>query len=169
MARRIESASDGQLDRLDRAILRKLRQNARVPTSQLASDLRIANATCRDRIRKLEENEYIAKYTILLNRKRAAITNFKYVLIALRENSDDQRNEFVQYLLDCPSLIMCDWVEGEYDFVAKFGTRSHEEWLERHRQLNAHPLCRSTKTIGCLSSVRDYEIGVNHLFQVPAR
>ena len=57
-----------QLDDLDRAILRLLKDDARLTISEIAEKLRRPESTIHFRIKKLQERGVIERYTILLGR-----------------------------------------------------------------------------------------------------
>lgn len=61
------------LDKLDLAILFELESNARIMITELARRLGSPNSTIRDRIQKLEEEEVIRGYTIIINPRKLGL------------------------------------------------------------------------------------------------
>jgi len=57
------------IDELDRGILSTLRKNARTPFLKIAKKLHCSEGTIRKRVKKLEENGVIVKYSLQLNPK----------------------------------------------------------------------------------------------------
>jgi len=61
------------LDKLDLAILSELESNARIMITELARRLGSPTSTIRDRIQKLEEEEVIRGYTIIINHRKLGL------------------------------------------------------------------------------------------------
>jgi len=61
------------LDELDLAILSELESNARIVVTELARRLGSPTSTIRDRIQRLEEEEVIRGYTIIINPRKLGL------------------------------------------------------------------------------------------------
>src|SRR5947209_7004138 len=103
---------DFTLDDLDRAILQKLREDARTPILQIAKKIGRHPNTCRDRLAMLEKHGYIHKYTILFSAKTTNFRHFKYLLVRAIEQNSSTINELGQWIASLSGVIMCDKIEG---------------------------------------------------------
>jgi Lrp/AsnC family transcriptional regulator for asnA, asnC and gidA len=55
------------IDQLDRDILKRLQENARMPFTKIADELGVSDATIHLRVKKLEQHKVIEKYTTIIN------------------------------------------------------------------------------------------------------
>ena len=61
------------MDTLDRKILRALQKNARVKNADLARQLGVAPSTMLERVRRLEERDYISGFKAIVNPEKLGI------------------------------------------------------------------------------------------------
>jgi len=74
------------LDDLDFTILAELEKDARIPVSELARKLDSPNSTIRDRIRALEEDGVILRYTTVIDPEKLGL-GIKAIIQASRAQS----------------------------------------------------------------------------------
>ncbi len=55
------------IDQIDKGILLRLQENARMPFTKIAEELNVSDATIHLRVRKLEKLNVIEKYTTVIN------------------------------------------------------------------------------------------------------
>lgn len=73
------------LDDLDRSILKILRENAKEKYTEIGRRLHYAHSTIYDRIKKMEEEGIIAKYTVIINPVRTGV-NFLSAIVTVYAN-----------------------------------------------------------------------------------
>jgi Lrp/AsnC family transcriptional regulator for asnA, asnC and gidA len=55
------------IDQIDKGILKRLQENARMPFTKIAEELGVSDATIHLRVKKLEQYKVIEKYTTVIN------------------------------------------------------------------------------------------------------
>ena len=66
-------------DNIYQQILLQIREDARLPFSQIAEDLKISNSLVHQRIKKLKENQVIHKAEFMVNEARIGYKTKSYV------------------------------------------------------------------------------------------
>ncbi|WP_206205979.1 MULTISPECIES: Lrp/AsnC family transcriptional regulator [Thermococcus] len=94
-----------QLDDLDRAILRLLKEDARLTISEIAERLNRPESTIHFRIKKLQERSFIEKYTIVLGEQLRPKTLAIVYVQAETPIIEDFLERYIQYLMKTLSLL----------------------------------------------------------------
>lgn len=100
----------------DRQLLALLRDNARMPVSDMAKRLRISRATVQNRIAKLEESGVIAGYTVRVKPEAEAHRIRAWMGIAIEGNAAPQ---VLQALRGEPGIHTLHTTNGRWDIVAE--------------------------------------------------
>lgn len=100
----------------DRQLLALLRDNARMPISDMAKRLRISRATVQNRIAKLEESGVIAGYTVRVKPEAEAHRIRAWMGIAIEGNAAPQ---VLQALRGEPGIHTLHTTNGRWDIVAE--------------------------------------------------
>ena len=133
---RNEPASTGNpasgYDRHDIAILRELLADARQTLQQLGARVKLSASACWSRIRRLEEDGVIRRYTIDVDRARLGWRDTVIVQLTLDSHTDESLYEFGRILATIPEVMEAYLVSGEYDYyirIAVCDTRDYERLL----------------------------------------
>ena len=94
-----------QLDDLDREILRLLKEDARLTISEIADRLNRPESTIHFRIKKLQERNFIEKYTIVLGEKLRPKTLAVVYVQAETPIIEDFLERYIQYLTKTLSML----------------------------------------------------------------
>ncbi len=135
--------TDTILDPADKIILRELLSDSRKSIRRISRKIGIPSSTIYDRIKKLEKNRVIRKYTIVLDEKKLGYTVKALILInvdgkKIREVEEEiARNPNVQVVLD---------ITGEFDIAVIAVFRSIEELDKFVKSLLKMPAIRQTRT-----------------------
>jgi len=135
--------TDTILDPADKIILRELLSDSRKPIRRISRKIGIPSSTIYDRIKKLEKNGIILKYTAVLDEKKLGYTVKALILInvdgkKIREVEEEiARNPNVQVVLD---------ITGEFDIAVIAVFRSIEELDRFVKSLLKMPAIRQTRT-----------------------
>lgn len=111
------------LDRIDYALLRLLRKNARLPNKDLAEKAGIAPSTALERIRKMREEKVLLGYHAEIAPEAMGITLQAMVSVRLARHSRALVDGFHQHLLRLPEVLACYHVAGADDFLVHVGVR----------------------------------------------
>ncbi|UXP32974.1 Lrp/AsnC ligand binding domain-containing protein [Reichenbachiella agarivorans] len=108
---------------MDKAILRRLSENARVPFSTVAKELGISNTMVHQRVNKLRQMGILENATFRLNAKalgytteaitRIDVANAKFIPKIVRE------------LEKIPEIIECTNISGKYALLVKVMARDN--------------------------------------------
>ncbi len=110
-----------KLDMKDHKIIAELRKNSRQSIRDIAKKTKLRPSTVHERIRKLEKNNIIEKFTLKLN-NRAVGENF----IAFMLISSDKQIEEIHF--KNPHIREVFGVTGEYDLLLKLKFTDIEEF-----------------------------------------
>lgn len=113
-----------KLDDKDRLILRLLSGNARMPVSELSGRVGLSGPSTGERIRRLESNGIIARFTLELD-----LAALGYPLQAIVRIKPRPGNMHIveDMILGEARFIDCDKVTGDDCFVARLALRSIAE------------------------------------------
>lgn len=140
------------MDKIDREILSCLKENARMKASDISKKINLSVSAVIERIKKLEANNTIEKYTITLNQKQLGND-----LIALMEVSLEHPkyyDVFAEMVQTTESIQSCYYLTGEYDFMLKIFTDSSDSLEKLHRKIKSVSGVQSTRTHFVLKSVK---------------
>ena len=112
-----------ELDRIDRRILRLLRNNARMPNKDLADRAQIAPSTALERVRKLHEAKVILGYHAEVAPLAIGIGLQAMVAIRMTRHSRDSLEAFQAHLRQLPEVLAFYHVAGKDDFLVHVGVR----------------------------------------------
>lgn len=113
------------LDGIDLKILSELSEDARVGLSLISSKVNLSIPAVSERIKKLEKNGYIEKYTVILNPEKFNKTLTCFTFITLRY-SEGELESFREFVKSNPDIIECHLITGEYEYVLKIVTDNPE-------------------------------------------
>lgn len=119
-----------ELDRIDIALLRLLRNNARMANKDLADKVGVAPSTALERIRRLRETRIIEGFHAELNAAGVGIGLQAMVAVRLNRHSREQVIALHDHLLALPEVVAFYHVAGANDFLVHVGVRDAEHLRE---------------------------------------
>lgn len=108
-----------ELDTVDKKILKLLQQNAKISIKDLCAELHLTKTPVYERIRRLEQEGYIEKYTVVLNTKKIQKSITVYCFISLEAQKGSNMDAFLQEVSGYKEIVECAVVGGEFDFLLK--------------------------------------------------
>ncbi|MCC6756650.1 MAG: Lrp/AsnC family transcriptional regulator [Arenimonas sp.] len=112
-----------ELDRIDRRILRLMRNNARMPNKYMSERAQIAPSTALERVRKLHEAKVILGYHAEVAPLAIGIGLQAMVAIRMTRHSRDSLEAFQAHLRQLPEVLAFYHVAGKDDFLVHVGVR----------------------------------------------
>ncbi|MBT6023416.1 Lrp/AsnC family transcriptional regulator, partial [Candidatus Woesearchaeota archaeon] len=105
-----------KLDDKDMDILSLLKKNAKKTTQQISRELNIPITTIHNRIKKLESEGIISKYTVVFNHKKLGKNISARLMIRVTKLADQFKicNDLLN--IDCVDKVY--QITGDYDIVA---------------------------------------------------
>lgn len=107
------------LDKIDRAILNQLQNNARMSNVELSKLVNLSPSPCLDRVKRLEKDKYIESYKAVINPSKLGYDMFAYVSITLNKTTKDSFDKFQKEVILLEEVIECDMVAGGFDYLVK--------------------------------------------------
>jgi DNA-binding Lrp family transcriptional regulator len=104
-----------RLDETDRALLALLRDNARLPTSELARRLKLSRTTVQSRLARLERERVVAGYTVAVADEAEAALVRAHVMITLEPRKSAPIESALRRIDEVRTLHS---VSGPYDLIA---------------------------------------------------
>ena len=112
-----------ELDRVDRAILEILQQDA----------VNLSPSACLRRIRRLEEAGVIDRYAALLDPSRVGLGTDVFVEITLIGQDEATLDAFEVAVAERPEIMRCHLMAGEFDYLVHVVVRDVAEYEVLHR------------------------------------
>ena len=122
------------LDTLDHAIIDALVEDGRLSQVQLAERVPLSPTAIARRIRALEEAGVIEGYQARINRGAIGLGMTVHIFISL-QNQTEQRLEAFEAAVDAsPSVIGCELMSGEDDYLLTVLARDLADYERIHKQ-----------------------------------
>ncbi len=119
------------MDDIDKKIIDVLKDNARWSTQKIAKKTGIPITTVHYRIKKLEGEGIIKKYTVGLDYKKMGVPICAFVLIVVDYNDMKEKNltqhQLAQKLLLKPQVEAASMVAGRFDIIVKLRVANVDE------------------------------------------
>jgi len=107
------------LDKIDLKILKELQLNAKISNVELARRVHLSPTPCLERVKRLENNEYINGYRTDLNPHKLQANLLSFVEIKLVRTSKNVFTEFKKAVIQLPQVLECHLVSGDFDYLLK--------------------------------------------------
>ena len=105
------------LDDIDRKIISYLKVNSKTKLTTLSKKLNIPVSTIHTRIKKLEKEGIIKKYTIEIDYKKIGYEIQTFILIKYDANSIKTQRDLLKELLRLPNVDKGYIITGEWDIL----------------------------------------------------
>lgn len=126
------------MDPIDHRILRTLQQDGRLPNNELAKRVGLSPSPCLRRVRLLEENGVIERYTAVINPAKVGLGMTVFARVWLTGQDEDQVDRFIQEVGKLNQIVECHLMAGDCDFLLRIVA----EDLEGVRRFQSQHLAR---------------------------
>nr|WP_315196984.1 Lrp/AsnC family transcriptional regulator [uncultured Flavobacterium sp.] len=116
------------MDAIDKKILMLLQQDAKQNTKEIAEKVGLSVSPTFERIKKLEQKQYIKNYVALLDASKIGKAISVYCQVTLAVHSRELIDDFKQHILVLPEVCGCFHVSGNYDFLLKVAVNDMNEY-----------------------------------------
>lgn len=146
----------GDLDKIDRKILRILQQDGRIANLKLAEAVHLSPTAVLERVKRLTRDGYILGYEARLNPLKLNAGMMVFVEVVLDRTTPDVMNAFKAAVQARPEILECHLVAGGFDYLIK--TRVAD--MQAYRELIASviwslPGVRETHTYAVMEEVKN--------------
>ena len=107
------------LDKIDLRLLNELRREGRIANAELASIVGLSESACLRRVRRLEEEGYIERYSAKLNLPKLGWGMSLMVRITLKAQTDRELRAFERAVSAVPEIVECFLATGEADYIMR--------------------------------------------------
>lgn len=107
------------LDETDLQIMRVLQRNARLTIKELASEVHLSSSPVYERMKRLEREGYIKKYTAVLDVDKLNQGFIVYCNVKLKRINRDIVNDFITEIEAIPQVTECYNISGSFDYLLK--------------------------------------------------
>ena len=152
----VAEKSSGNFDRFDLAILRELLVDSRRTLQDIGEAVKLSPTTCWSRIKRLEAEGVIRKYSVEVDRGKLGYKDTVIVQLTLESHSDKTLYDFGRVLAEIPEVLDAYVVSGDYDYyirIAVKDTRDYERLLRE--KLYKIPGIRHSKSSFVLRVLKD--------------
>lgn len=153
----METKTDFTLDDKDRRILELLQQDSSQPIKTIASDkdVKLAIPTVHERIKKLEENGVIKKYTVVLDDKKLGKDITTFILITQDYKEYDPNVNVSQEVANMKDVMEVFHLAGDEDILIKVKTENISTLEKLILKINRLRGVGRTRTIIVLSTEKE--------------
>lgn len=114
-------SSNGALDAVDRELLRRLADGARVSMAELGRAVRMSRPSVAERLQRLEDRGVIRRFTVDVDPKSLGFAIGAYIRV---RPATGQLKKVTALLGEIPEIVECDRITGDDCFMAKAMVRS---------------------------------------------
>ena len=122
------------IDRFDRKILQALQKDGRISNVDLADLVSLSESACLRRVRRLEEDGFIDKYTALLNQHQANLAGNVFVHITLHREKQSDLAAFEAAVQNLPEVMECYLMTGEFDYLLRIVISDMADFERVHKE-----------------------------------
>lgn len=108
-----------KLDKTDEALLEALQKNARVTNKELGEMIHKSPTAAFERVKQLERDQVIEKYTIKINKKKLGLMLTVYAVVQLKEHRNAFLVEFEKEVVNFTQVRECYHMTGNFDYMLK--------------------------------------------------
>lgn len=115
------------MDEKDQLILEKLMKNARKSTKQLAKELNLPRSTVYDRIKKMEDEGIIKKYTAVADYKKLGKPIIVFILAKYVGSKGITQREVGEKIAKLENVVEVHLISGQWDILIKARGRNIDD------------------------------------------
>lgn len=148
-------------DKLDFAILRVLREDSRKTLQEISAVVGLSPTSCWTRIKKLESQGVIKRYTVDLDPAKLGYHDFVIVQVTLESHTDETLYEFGRVLATIPEIQEAYLVSGDYDYYIRIAVRDTRDYERLLREkLYKIPGIRHSKSSFVLRVLKEASVPI---------
>ncbi|UST55975.1 Lrp/AsnC family transcriptional regulator (plasmid) [Comamonadaceae bacterium OTU4NAUVB1] len=121
-------AAEDSPDRIDLAILRVLREDSRKTLQEIGTLVGLSATSCWSRIKKLEAQGVLRRYTVDLDPAKLGYSDFVIVQLTLESHTDETLYAFGRALAAIPEIQEAYLVSGDYDYYIRIAVRDTRDY-----------------------------------------
>jgi Lrp/AsnC family leucine-responsive transcriptional regulator len=112
------------MDKVDQKILQMLQENARIPVKEIAKEVFLSSPAVSARIERLAESGLIKGYHMTIDRTKLGYDVTAFISL---EMAPSNKTLFYPFIKNCPNVLECSCITGQYSQLIKVAFRSTSE------------------------------------------
>lgn len=120
------------MDEIDMGILAALQRDGRITNQDLAVAVGISPSPCLRRVRQLEQDGVIQRYTALVNPHILGLGLHAFVEVKLDRQNRSSVDRFEAELRKLPEVLECYLMAGDWDYVLRVMVRDLDAFRDFH-------------------------------------
>lgn len=142
------------IDRIDKAILRLLQQDASMSNVALASKVNLSAPACLRRVERLKQVGLIKRIVALLEPRALDVGMLVMIGVVLDRSTPDSFADFEKAAVKVSGCMECHVVTGEFDYFMLLRTRDSDGFNRLHAEQLLHlPGVRQIRSFMVLKQV----------------
>jgi len=133
-----------KLDELDRTLVANLVEDSSLSSKELARRLAVHPNTLLQRIKRLERNGIIKKYTAVVDYSKLGYSLQGVILLSANMNS--KWEEKLKPVVDMPEVVSFVLLTGDFDALIQVRVSSHDELVKVLRKIVETGVVRRTSS-----------------------
>ncbi len=126
----LKTVSATELDEVDRKMIRALQRDGRMTNAELAKAVNLSESACLRRLRALEAEEVISRYTAIINERAVGLPISVFVTVTLSSQAEGALTAFETAIATVPEVVECYLMTGSSDYLLRLVSRDVDD-LER--------------------------------------
>jgi Lrp/AsnC family leucine-responsive transcriptional regulator len=143
------------MDDIDKKILEAIKDNARFSLTGLSEMIHLSAPAVRTRLQKLEQAGYIKSFCTVLSPDKFGKEFTCFCLVQLSSHTVSNDTAFAQFARDCPDILECHRITGQYEYLLKIVTKSSKTMEEIIGKMRSHENAGNTNTFIVLSTQKE--------------
>jgi Lrp/AsnC family leucine-responsive transcriptional regulator len=144
------------LDSFDRAILRELAAEGRMPATELARRIGLSKSPTQARLKRLEATGAIRGYRAVLDRVRMGEAHVAFVEVRLSDTREAALQAFNRAALAVPEIEECHMIASRFDYLLKVRTGDIAAYRRvLAERISALPFVAQTSTYVAMEAVKE--------------
>ena len=112
-----------ELDESDIRIMNQLQENSKLTNKELAAAIHLSPTPTFERVKRLEREGYIKKYTAVLDAEKLDCGFVAFCFIKMKQHSYANGIKIMEEVQTIPEIAECYNISGDYDFLLKIYTK----------------------------------------------
>ncbi|WP_369652324.1 Lrp/AsnC family transcriptional regulator [Variovorax sp. V213] len=159
--RKTPANEEGSFDKIDMAILRVLLLDSRKTLQEIGNEVGLSPTSCWTRIKKLEAQGVIKRYTIDVDPAKLGYHDSVIVQVTLESHTDETLYDFGRVLATIPEIQEAYLVSGDYDYYIRIAVRDTRDYERLLREkLYKIPGIRHSKSHFVLRVLKETSVPV---------
>lgn len=144
------------IDLFDRRIIDALRENGRMPVTELAGRVGLSKTPCQIRLKRLIAEGFILGFRAVTDPAKLDLDHIAFTEVKLSDTREAALAEFRQAVLKIPEVEECHMLASHFDYLLKVRTSDIRRYREvLGERISSLPHVASTSTFVVMETIRD--------------